>query len=463
MFDDYDFPNAIEMEKQLLSAMFMKGGKVVPAVSAILDPDDLFRPEHRLVFKAVLRLYSKGEPIDYLTVEEELRKSGDFQKIDHRYLLSLINATYTTARAEYHAHIIKEKADLRKLILTSKIIREEANQAILSPNDIIAKAQSSFNQISSNYTPSTQSSFSNFFANHFQNEIENMKNYAERKTGFHNIDQHQFFSPSLYVIGATPATGKTTFCWQLLEQLARHDETCIFCSYEMSKLELFAKSLARELFLRDSKTALTAAQIRRGGASNAMHEVLLDFANLGLNFSLLELQDESIDDLLALLRPLCHDKNKAPIVCLDYLQIVPSSKDSTKLGVDDSVRKLKKFQRDTNTTFIVISSFNRQNYTQPVSFESFKESGNIEYTADVVWALQLFALNSINSFNISEARQKIEQAKKQQPRQILLKCLKNRQGTNYECFFQYFSAHDYFKPCDDFNNTQPIPQNKKFL
>ena len=463
MFDDYDFPNAIEMEKQLLSAMFMKGGKVVPAVSAILDPDDLFRPEHRLVFKAVLRLYSKGEPIDYLTVEEELRKSGDFQKIDHRYLLSLINATYTTARAEYHAHIIKEKADLRKLILTSKIIREEANQAILSPNDIIAKAQSSFNQISSNYTPSTQSSFSNFFANHFQNEIENMKNYAERKTGFHNIDQHQFFSPSLYVIGATPATGKTTFCWQLLEQLARHDETCIFCSYEMSKLELFAKSLARELFLRDSKTALTAAQIRRGGASNAMHEVLLDYANLGLNFSLLELQDESIDDLLALLRPLCHDKNKAPIVCLDYLQIVPSSKDSTKLGVDDSVRKLKKFQRDTNTTFIVISSFNRQNYTQPVSFESFKESGNIEYTADVVWALQLFALNSINSFNISEARQKIEQAKKQQPRQILLKCLKNRQGTNYECFFQYFSAHDYFKPCDDFNNTQPIPQNKKFL
>ena len=463
MFDDYDFPNAIEMEKQLLSAMFMKGGKVVPAVSAILDPDDLFRPEHRLVFQAVLRLYSKGEPIDYLTVEEELRKSGDFQKIDHRYLLSLINATYTTARAEYHAHIIKEKADLRKLILTSKIIREEANQAILSPNDIIAKAQSSFNQISSNYTPSTQSSFSNFFANHFQNEIENMKNYAERKTGFHNIDQHQFFSPSLYVIGATPATGKTTFCWQLLEQLARHDETCIFCSYEMSKLELFAKSLARELFLRDSKTALTAAQIRRGGASNAMHEVLLDFANLGLNFSLLELQDESIDDLLALLRPLCHDKNKAPIVCLDYLQIVPSSKDSTKLGVDDSVRKLKKFQRDTNTTFIVISSFNRQNYTQPVSFESFKESGNIEYTADVVWALQLFALNSINSFNISEARQKIEQAKKQQPRQILLKCLKNRQGTNYECFFQYFSAHDYFKPCDDFNNTQPIPQNKKFL
>ena len=452
MIDYYDFPNAIEMEKQLLSAMFMKGGLVVPTVSSILEPDDLYRVEHRLVFKAVLRLYSKGEPIDYLTVEEELRKSGDFQKIDHRYLLSLINATYTTAYVEFHAKNIKEKSDLRKLIFTSKIIREDANRAILSPYEIIAKAQLSFNQISRNYTPSTHSSFSDFFANHFQNEIDNVKNYAQRFTGFDNIDQYQFFSPGLYVIGATPATGKTTFCWQLLEQFAQHGEKCIFCSYEMSKLELFTKSLARELFLRDSKTALTAAQLRRGASSEGVRKVF-DLANLGLNFSLLELQDESIDDLLNLLRPLCQDKKKAPVVCLDYLQIVPSSKDSTKLGVDDSVRKLKKFQRDTNTTFTVISSFNRDNYTKSASFESFKESGNIEYTADVVWALQLFALNSINSFNISEARQKIDQAKKLQPRQIQLKCLKNRQGTNYECFFNYFSAHDYFKPCDNFNKN----------
>ena len=57
------------------------------------------------------------------------------------------------------------------------------------------------------------------------------------------------------------------------------------------------------------------------------------------------------------------------------------------LGIDDAVRKLKYFQRDTNTTFIVISSFNRTNYAQSVSFECFKESDNIEYTADVVWVL----------------------------------------------------------------------------
>ena len=211
--------------------------------------------------------------------------------------------------------------------------------------------------------------------------------------------------------------------------------------------------------MRNIKTALTAAQIRRGGVSRALREVISVFANFGLNLSVLELQDESIDELLSLLKPFCYDKAKAPVICLDYLQIVPSSKDSTKLGVDDSVRKLKKFQRDTNTTFIVISSFNRDNYTKPVSFESFKESGNIEYTADVVWALQLFVINSINSFNISDARQKIDKAKKQQPRQIQLKCLKNRQGTNYDCFFNYFSAHDCFTPCEKFGDDDEASDN----
>ena len=456
MTDDYDFPNAIEMEKQLLSAMFMKEGLVVPNVASIIDADDLYRPEHRLIFRAILRLYAKGEPIDYLAVEEELRKSGDFGKIDHTYLLYLIDATFTTARAEYHANIIKEKATMRKFIELGDILIDEAKRGVKSPAEIFSFSQSFFDQITCSSLPSKKTSFSTFFANNFNAEIENMKNYADRRSGFPNLDKQQFFSPGLYVIGATPATGKTTFCWQLLEQLARNGETCIYCSYEMSRLELFAKSLACELFHRDSKTALTAAQIRRGAFNRALYNLIPVFANSSLDLSVFELQDESIDELLVLLKPFCVNKAKAPVVCLDYLQIVPSSRESAKLGIDDSVRKLKKFQRDTNTTFIVISSFNRTNYAQSVSFESFKESGNIEYTADVVWALQLNLLSDLKSYNnLSDLRKRIEHAKNQKPRQINFKCLKNRQGTNYECFFKYFSAYDCFEPCrkEDFKNS----------
>ena len=446
-----EFPQAIEMEKQLLSAMFMKEGQVVPEVCAIINADDLYRVEHRLVFQAILRLYAKGQPIDYLAVEEELRKSGDFGKIDHRYLLSLIDATFTTARAEYHAYIIKEKANLRKLLELSDVLQDEAERGEKSFAEILAYAENQLSSWSRSSLPSKSSHIADYFAHHLKADINSLKNYANRLTGFNNLDQQQFFSPGLYVIGATPAAGKTTFCWQLLEQLAERGEDCIYCSYEMSDIELFTKTAARWLFLRDKQTTLTAADIRRGSWSAQLDNVISEVANSKTNLQVLELQDESIDELLIRLKPLCLDKQKAPVICLDYLQIVPSSKESTKLGVDDSVRKLKKFQRDTNTTFIVISSFNRANYTQGVSFESFKESGNIEYTADVVWALQLYVLNSINPSNIADSRKKIDEAKKNQPRQIQLKCLKNRQGTNYDCFFNYFSAHDYFESCQHFD------------
>ena len=453
MIDNSRFPNAIEMEKQLLSAMFMKDGLVVPVVANILDADDFYRIEHKLVFNAILCLYAKGEPFDYLAVEEELRKSGHFKKIDHKYLLSLIDAAYSTARAEYHARIIKEKANFRKIIELGDTIIDQAQRGEKSSSDISFFAQQHFDLISRAVSPSRKASFPDFFATNFNPAIEEMKAYADRLSGFDNLDQKQFFSPGLYVIGATPAAGKTTFCWQLLEQLAQRGESCIFCSYEMSQLELFSKSLARELFKRVPATNLTAADIRRGAHSIQLDNIINDFSNSKLNLSILELQDESIDELLSLLKPFCYDKTKAPVICLDYLQIVPSSKDSTKLGVDDSVRKLKKFQRDTNSTFIVISSFNRDNYIKSVSFGSFKESGNIEYTADVVWALQLNILNSINPSNIADSRKKIDDAKKKQPRQIQLKCLKNRQGSNYDCFFNYFSAHDCFVPCGQFSET----------
>ena len=452
--DSDNMPNAIEMEKKLLSAMMLKNGEVVTLVSSIIDANDFYRPEHQLIFRVINQLYFQGTPPDVLAVEQELRKSGELDKVNRAYLFALVDLEFTTARAEFQARAVKETATRRRLIETAQIIVDNAQRYIRSPTDIIADAQQTFDRISHDELPSKRTNFADFFANDFNAEIDAIKNYAKRLTGFENLDAAQFFSPGLYVIGATPAAGKTTFCWQLLEQLARRGEMCIYCSYEMSRLELFSKSLAREVFRRAPQTTLTAAGIRRGDWSAELDHVRADFSASQINLSVLELQDETVDDLLAMLKPLCSDKSKAPVVCLDYLQIVPTSCESTKLGIDDSVRKLKKFQRDTNTTFIVISSFNRTNYAQSVSFESFKESGNIEYTADVVWALQLNMMNTLKSYNnIADTRKRIDDAKKRQPRQIHLKCLKNRQGTNYDCYFRYYSAHDTFEPCDKFKES----------
>lgn len=454
-------PHDIDMEKNLLSALLIREGEIIPEVAAIVSTDDFYRPEHKIIFRVILQLFAQGTPPNMLSIIAELRKSGEFKKIEPAYLLSIAEASFTNAYAKTYALTIKEKSDLRRLMLSAENLFHSAQQEGSSPVDIIVEHQIMLDEISRSVTTSDQTAFNDYLTTDaFQSDIDEMKAYADRKTGFSNLDEQQFFTPGLYVIGATPAAGKTTFCWQLLEQLARSGEMCLYCSYEMSRLELVSKSFARELFKSNANTKLTAAQIRRGATSTELTRLIAELAAVPIKFRVLKLQDESVDDLLNLLRPHCNDKVKAPVVCLDYLQIMSTTRESTKLGIDETVRKLKKFQRDTNTTFIVISSFNRTNYAQPVSFESFKDSGNIEYTADVVWALQLNIINDLKGgLLVSEARKKIDEAKKQQPRQIQLKCLKNRQGTNYECFFNYHSAHDYFEPCESFNKIDPPPSH----
>ena len=123
----------------------------------------------------------------------------------------------------------------------------------------------------------------------------------------------------------------------------------------------------------------------------------------------------------------------------------------SKTAIDHIVHSIKSYQSQHNLTVIVISSLNRQNYLAPIDFESFKESGGIEYTADVVWGLQLWAIhNDIFNQNskIKEKRDIIRIAKAATPREIELVCLKNRYGiSSYTADFDYDPAYDTFIPC----------------
>ena len=136
---------------------------------------------------------------------------------------------------------------------------------------------------------------------------------------------------------------------------------------------------------------------------------------------------------------------KPPVICLDYLQIIPSEKQDAKSAADDTARKLKLFQRETGTTFFVVSSLNRQNYMSPIAFESFKESGGIEFSADVVWGLQFYITKDFKNNDVIRNRERLEAAKKEEPRKVHLKCLKNRNDMPYDCYFKYHSSNDYFE------------------
>ena len=140
-----------------------------------------------------------------------------------------------------------------------------------------------------------------------------------------------------------------------------------------------------------------------------------------------------------------------PVVFVDYLQIIQQAdtRQSLREQIDSTVTELKRISREYNVPVFVISSVNRSNYLTPIDFESFKESGGIEYTADVVWGLQYQCINEdlFNAQNkIKEKRDRMREAKAETPRQIELVCLKNRYGKDYKCSFDYFTRVDLFKP-----------------
>ena len=458
-YENANYENTFDLEKEkfVLGAMLLKEGKVVPDVAAILNADDFYRPEHRLIYSAILKVFKEKKSADLLNLMEELRVTKDKQGnsvlklIGIEYVLTIPEHAHTTAFAENYAKDIKAKSDQRKLIAQAEKIIHDAQQGLKSPLDIIADTYDAFNTF--NDTPKeTFCEVGIYLIRDFLREIENDQKYFDRRTGFSNIDKFQDFNPGLYVLGATPACGKTTFCWQMLEQIAESGTPAIFCSYEMETKKLAAKTFARKLFQANSDTALTAAQIRRGGYSNSMLDIAAEFFESKYPFQVRKFNDEDVNKLLAILRPIVQNSDSAPVVCIDYLQrLIPRDHKSadTRALLDDALFKLKDFSNETNTTFIAVSTFNRTNYNVPVSFENFKESGGIEYTADVVWAMQLAVTNNLSGEKVGDTRLKIEQAKQAQPREINVKCLKNRDGNNYDCYFKYFSAHDYFVPCDE--------------
>lgn len=289
-------------------------------------------------------------------------------------------------------------------------------------------------------------SVAEYFGGQFFADVDLTSKHATRSTGFENLDNAQIFLPGLYVIGAKPGFGKTTFCWQLLNQLADKGEFCVFCSYEMSRFELATKTLARELYKNypdvSERLNLSSANIRRGAGKGLpeVKEMADKFNRTMANLNVSELTNTGIAELCKHISELSEIAQKVPVVCVDYLQIVPSKdgKATTKEKIDDTMLRLKNFQRDTGATVIVISAFNRANGND-AEFSSFRESSAIEYSADCLWALQ----------RRDSADDDADNSKVTEPRPMELKCLKNRNGAPYTVNFDYYASRDYFEPCKD--------------
>lgn len=286
----------------------------------------------------------------------------------------------------------------------------------------------------------------------YKADAEKDAKYAKRRTGFDNLDGvgkfkddgQKYFLPGIYIIGAPPSAGKTTFCLQLCTQLADLGEEVLFLSYEMGEKNLLRKLIARDLFEKQrrklSVTAISAADIRRAALGN--EDVVASLDEVGENMPHLRILKAGwhAEELIGKLNAFAKAVERPPVVCIDYLQLIPPEKDmSAKEKIDKLLGELRTFQDKTDSTLILISSLNRANLLSAdkrIKLSSFKESGAIEYTADTIWALET-------------ANDDDEEERKKPVRGMQLRCLKNREGELYEVYFRYYAAHDTFEPCSE--------------
>ena len=258
----------------------------------------------------------------------------------------------------------------------------------------------------------------------------------------------------------------------MMDQLAAAGEKSIYFSLEQSSAEMISKSVARitaqndlldpitglNRSLSSITKAVSAINIRRGHITDEVKAAVRDYAKIAGNIDLVDCGfGTTVEYVKQYVEKYIEVTGEKPVVFVDYLQVLQTQnqKLSKQERMDSIVTALKVLQKENDLVIVVISSLNRQNYLSPVDFESFKESGGIEYTADVVWGLQLQIMRSQDMFekekDIIKKRKAIIAAKKEIPRKVELSCLKNRYGiSSYYVAFQYDPRYDLFVPDYEF-------------
>lgn len=303
--------------------------------------------------------------------------------------------------------------------------------------------------------------------------LENVKESTKAHyipTGFKAVDNllDGGLYPGLYIVGAVSSLGKTTFALQIADNIAKTGHSVLIYSLEMARDELIAKSLSRLTVIEDLKKHTTShAKTTRGILTGSRYKnysqeekglidkAVAEYRQYASNIYISEgVGNIGVENIREQVEEHTRLTGKAPVVIIDYLQILApySERMTDKQNTDKAVLELKRLSRDNNIAVIGISSFNRDNYSSPVNLASFKESGAIEYSSDVLIALQYSGMD-YEEGETEKAREKrirelikTQQAKAKDGKAQLLqvKILKNRNGSKGESLINFYPMFNYF-------------------
>lgn len=388
-------------------------------------------------------------------LEKELTKAGIcFYRAD--------SAKLYNGCKDANAALVKNKAELKESITAAE----------LEALEVWAKRQ--YEYINENSAQGAMQDFINGIkAKAATKAISTGFPYLDYQLSGDNSDGGLF--EGLYIIGAISSLGKTTLVLQIADQIAQQGQDVLIFSLEMARDELIAKSISRhtiqEVLNSRSEWAKTEyAKTTRGITSlerwkkyNDKEKQIINNAMAAYNsyanhiFIFEGIGDYSADTIREKVEKHIAVTGNTPVIVVDYIQILAPQSDklTDKQAIDKSVLELKRISRDHKAAVIGISSFNRNNYNEAVNMAAFKESGAIEYSSDVLIGLQLVGAGE-KDFDA-------DKAKKENPRKIELRILKNRNGqTGGRIYFDYYALFNYFAQSEiDYNSEINEPPTKR--
>lgn len=383
-------PQAVDLEEAVLGAM-MINKKGLNETIEILEEEYFYRPQHQAIYSAITTLFNESQPIDLLTVSNQLKKDGKYDEVGGDvYLVGLTEKVSSSAHIEYHARVVQEKYIMRKLIEISSDIIEQAYDETSDIFELLNEAESEIFKI----TDGSLNNESQSSKDLVKAAIDQIKAMSQKEglsgvpSGFRDIDKiTSGFHPSdLVILAARPGMGKTAFVLSMARNIAIDYQTPVAVfSLEMSSVQLVTRLIVGE-------TGIDNDKIKKGQLNDA------EWKQLYTKVRDLENAPLYIDDTPALnvfdLRAKCRrlvSQYGVKMIIIDYLQLM-TTKDkgggNREQEISTISRSLKAIAKELNVPVIALSQLSRavesRGGNKRPLLSDLRESGAIEQDADIV-------------------------------------------------------------------------------
>jgi len=382
-------PHNLEAEQYVLGSMLLDR-EIIVTISSIIKREDFYSEAHKEIYTAICELFEKSEPVDIITVAEELNKKGILEKVGGiDYITNLMIGVPTTVNVMHYARIIEEKSILRKLIRISGKIIEKSFEQSEEVEHILDFAEKNIFDIiekrsSHEFVPIKEVLFNAFDRIEFL--YKNKGKIVGVPTGFSELDNKTSgFNPSdLILIAARPSMGKTSFALNIaLHAAVREKIPVAIFSLEMSKEQLVQRMLCSEAFVDFMK-------LRTGNLEEEDWERLARVL-APLSEAPIYIDDTpaiSVSELRAKARKLKIEKGLG-LVMVDYLQLMQgnSNRENRQQEISEISRSLKALARELNVPVVALSQLSRAPESRSdhrPQLSDLRESGAIEQDADLV-------------------------------------------------------------------------------